>query len=68
MRPITEYQDLKELLQRYGLSINWAGKQIGVSGAYLAIVISGKVEPSEKLKTDILRFREKILRSGLRAV
>ncbi len=68
MRPQHEFYELKDLLKRYGLSINWAGKQIGISGAYLSIVLSGKVEASEETASKILDFKERIKSTRLRAL
>jgi|GEM_PF-5109352 len=63
-----EYQEIKMTLAELDLSVAWAARQIGVSGAYLSMIFAGKVEPGASLKIKIFNLHNKLKTSGLLAV
>lgn len=63
-----DLEELKKLLSDFKLSQSWAAKQVGVTAAYFGSILAGKMQPSSEIRANILDLKNKLKRSGLRAV
>ena len=52
--------ELREVIKRNGIKQSWIARKLGISGAYLSMILNKKRRLTEKMKDDFSQLLERI--------